>query len=54
MIQNCDIDSKLVVVIHFSHFVPGHTALLYIEIVSTEEGTFNFWAQEVTEHRKSL
>ena len=23
------------------------------EIVSTEEGTFNFWAQEVTEHRKS-
>ena len=23
------------------------------EIVSTEEGTFNFWAQELTEHRKS-
>ena len=27
MIQNCDIDSKLVVAIHFSHFDPGHTAL---------------------------
>ena len=25
-----------------------------LEIVSTEEGTFNFWAQEVTEHRKYL
>ena len=24
------------------------------ENVSTEEGTFNFWAQEVTGHRKSL
>ena len=24
-----------------------------IEIISTQEGTFNFWAQEVTEHRKS-
>ena len=23
------------------------------EIVSIEEGTFNFWAQEVTEHRKA-
>ena len=28
MIQNCDIDSKLVVTIHFSHFDPGHTALV--------------------------
>ena len=28
MIQNCDIDSKLVVAIHFSHFDPGHTALM--------------------------
>ena len=35
MIQNCDIDSKLVVAIHFSHFDPGHTALLhYGNIVS--------------------
>ena len=24
-----------------------------IEILYTEEGTFNFWAQEVTEQRKS-
>ena len=28
MIENCDIDSKLVVAIHFSHFDPGHTTLL--------------------------
>ena len=28
MIQNCDIDSKLVVAIHYSHFDPGHTALV--------------------------
>ena len=30
MIQNSDIDSKLVVAIHYSHFDPGHTALIYI------------------------
>ena len=28
MIQNSDIDSKLVVAIHFSHFDPGHTTLM--------------------------
>ena len=35
MIQNCDIDSKLVVAIHFSHFDPGHTALMFKSYLET-------------------
>ena len=35
-----------------SWYTPFHQHQCTLEIVSTEEGTFNFWAQEVTEHRK--
>ena len=31
-----------------------HSEQCTLQIVRIEEGTFNFWAQVVTEHRKSL
>ena len=38
MIDNGDVDSKLVEAIHFSHFDPGHTSLLNIAV-----NTFPIW-----------